>query len=89
MQNLLHTFGERDQMTDVGAMLELELLLWPEQSHLQRDLALVLARVGHTQPATAWLTHYLDHNPYDPQRDDLEQLLTVLGNGGTSLREAA
>lgn len=80
MQNLLHTFGERDQMTDVGAMLELELLLWPEQSHLQRDLALVLARVGHTEPALGWLTHYLDANPHDPQRDDLEQLLSVLSH---------
>ena len=89
MQNLLHTFGERDRMTDVGAMLELELLLWPEQSHLQRDLALVLARVGHTRPATAMLVRYLDENPYDPQRDDLEQLLSVLGNGGTSLPRAA
>ena len=78
MQNLLHTFGERDQMSDVGAMLELELLLWPEQSHLQRDLALVLARVGHTEPAQRWLTHYLETNPHDPQRDDLEQLLSVL-----------
>ena len=78
MQNLLHTFGERDRMTDVGAMLEMELLLWPEQAHLQRDLALVLARVGHTEPAQRWLSHYLITNPNDPQRDDLEQLLSVL-----------
>jgi regulator of sirC expression with transglutaminase-like and TPR domain len=89
MQNLLHTFGERDQMTDVGAMLEMELLLWPEQAHLQRDLALVLARVGHTLPAQRWLSHYLDTNPHDPQRDDLEQLLSVLSPDGRVRRARA
>lgn len=78
MQNLLHTFSERDRMHDVAAMLELELLLWPEQTHLQRDLALVLARVGHVEPASNWLTRYLHSNPDDPQRTDLEQLLEVL-----------
>jgi len=80
MQNLLHTFSERDRMADVAAMLELELLLWPEQTHLQRDLALVLARVGKTEPASHWLASYLDSNPDDPQRDDLTQLLGVLGD---------
>ena len=78
MQNLLHTFSERDRLTDVAAMLELEILLWPEQSHLQRDLALVLARAGQTNPASRWLGSYLAANPNDPQRDDLEQLLDVL-----------
>lgn len=78
MQNLLHTFSERDRLTDVAAMLELEILLWPQQSHLQRDLALVLARTGRTTPASHWLGSYLAANPNDPQRDDLEQLLDVL-----------
>ncbi|MFT3788863.1 MAG: transglutaminase-like domain-containing protein [Tepidisphaeraceae bacterium] len=78
MQNLLHTFSEKDRLTDVAAMLELELVLWPEQTHLQRDLALVLARVGMAEPASRWLGTYLEGNPDDPQRDDLEQLLVVL-----------
>lgn len=78
MQNLLHTFSERDRVQDVAAMLELELLLWPEQMHLQRDLALVLARLGRTEQASRWLTRYLTANPEDPQRGDLEQLLEVL-----------
>jgi regulator of sirC expression with transglutaminase-like and TPR domain len=78
MQNLLHTFSSQDRMTDVAAMLELELLLWPEQTHLQRDLALVLARTGHVEPASKWLSKYLVANPDDPQRGDLEQLLDVL-----------
>jgi regulator of sirC expression with transglutaminase-like and TPR domain len=80
MQNLLHTFGERDRMKDVAAMLELELLLWPEQHHLQRDLALVLARIGQPDRACRWLSQYLGTNPDDPQREDLEQLLGVLGS---------
>lgn len=78
MQNLLHTFGAQDKMRDVAAMLEMELLLWPEQTHLQRDLALVLARTGHVGQASMWLTKYLSANPEDPQRGDLEQLLEVL-----------
>lgn len=78
MQNLLHTFGERDRLGDVGAMLELQMVLWPDQLHLQRDLALVLARAGRPEPAGRWLGTYLDANPEDPQREDLEQLLVVL-----------
>jgi regulator of sirC expression with transglutaminase-like and TPR domain len=78
MQNLLHTFSEKDRMHDVAAMLEMELLLWPEQTHLQRDLALVLARVGQAQSASRWLGSYLKSNPDDPQREELDQLLEVL-----------
>lgn len=78
MQNLLRTFGSAGQYADVGAMLELEMLLWPRQDHLQRDLALVLARLGMSKPASHWLNQYLRNNPDDPQRGDLEQLLTAL-----------
>lgn len=78
LQNLLHGFSKAGQYQNVAAMLELEMLLWPEEIHLQRDLALVLARVGMSQPASEWLNHYLKANPGDPQRGDLEQLLEVL-----------
>jgi regulator of sirC expression with transglutaminase-like and TPR domain len=78
IQNLLHIFGGNGQYADVAAMLELEMLLWPKQSHLQRDLALVLARIGLSHPASEWLNTYLKANPKDPQRSDLEQLLEVL-----------
>lgn len=78
MQNLLRTFGSAGQYADVGAMLELEMLLWPRQDHLQRDLALVLARLGMSKPAGEWLNSYLRSNPDDPQRGDLEQLLSAL-----------
>lgn len=78
LQNLLHVFGEAGHYADVAAMLELEMLLWPNQSHLQRDLALVLARIGLSQPASVWLDKYLKSNPDDPQRSDLKQLLEVL-----------
>lgn len=78
LQNLLNIFGSRGHYADVAAMLEMEILLWPEQSRLQRDLALVLARLGMSQPASYWLNVYLDGKPDDPQGDDLRQLLEVL-----------
>lgn len=78
LQNLLHTFGSSGHYADVAAVLEMEMLLWPQQSRLQRDLALVLARVGLTQPASMWLDIYLQNNPDDPQKTDLRQLLEVL-----------
>lgn len=78
LQNLLNIFGSAGQYNDVAAMLEMEILLWPEQSRLQRDLALVLARIGMAAPASAWLNRYLLSNPDDPQCDDLKQLLEVL-----------
>ncbi len=78
LQNLLHGFGKVSQFENVAAMLELEMLLWPDEVHLQRDLALVLARIGLPRPASEWLDHYLKANPGDPQRGDLEQLLDVL-----------
>lgn len=78
LQNLLHVFGGAGQYSDVAAMLELEMILWPKQTHLQRDLALVLARIGLSQPASVWLDTYLKNNPNDPQKGDLRQLLEVL-----------
>ena len=79
IQNLLQTYTTAGRHQDVAAMLELELLLWPDQAHLQRDLALVLARLGQTRPASRWLNRYLAADPDDPQRQDLEELLGVLG----------
>ncbi|HVT88892.1 MAG TPA: transglutaminase-like domain-containing protein [Tepidisphaeraceae bacterium] len=78
LQNLLHVFGGAGQYADVAAMLELEMALWPAQTHLQRDLALVLARIGLSRPASMWLDKYLKDNPNDPQKSDLRQLLEVL-----------
>lgn len=78
LQNLLHVFGASGHYADIAAVLEMEMLLWPDQDRLQRDLALVLARVGMTQPASAWLNVYLENNPDDPQNEDLKQLLDVL-----------
>jgi regulator of sirC expression with transglutaminase-like and TPR domain len=78
IQNLLNVFGSEDRYPDVGAMLEMEMLLWPEQSHLQRDLGLVLARCGLSKPACVWLDRYLQSNPDDPQMSELMQLRDVL-----------
>lgn len=79
LQNLLNIFGSEGRYADVAAMLEMEMLLWPDQDRLQRDLALVLARIGMSRPASAWLEQYLVNNPDDPQEKDLKQLLDVLG----------
>lgn len=78
IQNLLHIFTTNQQWTDVAAMLELQMLLWPQQAQLQRDLALVLARIDMPEPACMWLGEYLRANPNDPERDELSQLLTKL-----------
>lgn len=78
LQNLLHVYGNAGRFNDVAAVLELEMLLWPKREQLQRDLALVLARCGLSQPASIWLDRYLKNNPDDPQRTELTQLLDVL-----------
>ncbi len=78
LQNLLHTFGNSGHFADVAAILEMEMVLWPKREQLQRDLALVLARCGLSQPASIWLDKYLKNNPDDPQRSELSQLLDVL-----------
>jgi len=78
LQNLLNVFGAKNHYADVAAVLEMEMLLWPEQCHLQRDLGLVLARCGLSQPASVWLDRYLQTNPDDPQKGQLQELLHVL-----------
>lgn len=78
LQNLLMIYGAAGKYSDVAAMLELEMLLWPDEDRLQRDLALVLARCGLSEPAGVWLNRYLKNNPDDPQESDLKQLLEVL-----------
>jgi regulator of sirC expression with transglutaminase-like and TPR domain len=79
LQNLLNVFGSAGHYADVAAVLEMEMLLWPEQSHLQRDLGLVLARCGMSRSASIWLDRYLQTNPDDPQKSQIEELLQVLG----------
>ncbi|HXE52762.1 MAG TPA: transglutaminase-like domain-containing protein [Tepidisphaeraceae bacterium] len=78
LQNLLNVFGSTNHFADVAAVLEMEMLLWPEQNHLQRDLGLVLARCGLSQPASIWLDRYLQTNPDDPQKSQIRELLEVL-----------
>jgi regulator of sirC expression with transglutaminase-like and TPR domain len=78
LQNLLNLFGRTDRFTEVAAMLELEMILWPHEQRLQRDLGLVLARCGMNRPAGQWLDRYLDTHPDDPQYPELSQLRAVL-----------
>jgi regulator of sirC expression with transglutaminase-like and TPR domain len=78
LQNLLNLFGTDERYPDVCAMLEMEMLLWPDQPHLQRDLGLVLARCGLAKPAGVWLDRYFQANPNDPQMPELKQLREVL-----------
>ncbi len=78
IQNLLHIFTTHQQWTDVAAMLELQMILWPKQPQLKRDLALVFARIDMPKPASWWLGEYLRTNPNDPERDELSDLLAKL-----------
>jgi regulator of sirC expression with transglutaminase-like and TPR domain len=79
IQNLLMVFTQSSRYPDAAAMLEMEIVLWPEQSMLERDLALVLARCGLSSPALKLLNEYIQTNPDDPQRPQLQQLAEVLG----------
>ncbi len=81
LQNLLNIFGSTGKYADVAAVLEMEMLLWPEMDHLQRDLGLILARSGHGEAAIPWLDRYLEAFPEDPQAPQLRELLKVLGPG--------
>jgi regulator of sirC expression with transglutaminase-like and TPR domain len=78
LQNLLHSYSSANRYMDMAAVLEMEMVLWPDETRLQRDLALVLARCGLSQPARMWLEGYLKDNPNDPQDKDLRRLLAVL-----------
>jgi len=78
LQNLLHVYATSGRYYQLAAMLELEIAIWPTEARLHKDLAQVLARLGMSQPASAWLSSYLRENPNDPDRSYLEQLLTVL-----------
>lgn len=78
LQNLLTAYSKTGQYSDISAVLEMELLLWPEEARLQRDLAVVLARLGKQDLASAWLDHYLLSHPDDPHGEDLRQLLASL-----------
>ena len=70
--------GADDNASGVAALLELQMQLWPKQTQLQRDLALVLARIDMAKPASMWLDSYLRSNPNDPEREELTDLLAKL-----------
>jgi regulator of sirC expression with transglutaminase-like and TPR domain len=78
MQNLLQVFQTENRPEDVAAILELEILLWPEEDHLRRDLGLVLARLNQPRAAKGWLDSYLKRRPDDPQGTDLQELVAAL-----------
>ncbi len=75
LQNLLACFTRTGEYENVSAVLEMELVLWPEETRLQRDLALVLARVGRGDLASEWIDLYLQNHPDDPQKESLRHLL--------------
>ncbi len=78
LQNLLASYSKAGQYEDVCAVLEMEILLWPDEVRVQRDLAVALARLGKQDSAFKWLEYYLQNNPEDPNRDNLRQLLLNL-----------
>ncbi len=78
IQNLLASHGHAGRWDRVAGLLELEMLLWPEQTHLRRDFSLCLARLGHVAEASSQLRRYLHAHPNDPQAADLRDLLASM-----------
>lgn len=78
MQNLLHSYSECDKLGCMAGLLELQMVLWPEQTHLVRDLGLVLGRLGNAVQAAGLIRRYLSLCPQDPQREELMELVRVM-----------
>jgi regulator of sirC expression with transglutaminase-like and TPR domain len=78
MQTMLNIFGGKNDMPAVAAVLEMEMVLWPEQIYLKRDLGLVAARSGNGSRAADLLDEYLGQVTDDPQEEQLRELLGVL-----------
>lgn len=77
-QNLLGLYTEKGEFLKAGAILELQMLLWPDQDHLMRDYALVMSRAGRGADAIPFLAEYLAKHPEDPQYNDLRELHACL-----------
>lgn len=75
LQNLLSSYTRSESFVELASVLELEVLLWPDELRLRRDLAMVFAKMGRQDVAWQWLEHYLHLNPTDPQSADLRQML--------------
>lgn len=78
LQNLLNTYGPDQKFEDMAAMVEMEILMWPDMKKLHKDLGLILARIGKPKEAIFWLVNYIRECPEDPQNSDLRQLVNVL-----------
>lgn len=78
MQQMMHACWERENLVKVSALLELEMLLWPDQLHLMRDLGLTLAKLGQAREARRWLGGYLEAEPEYPLREFLERLIATM-----------
>jgi regulator of sirC expression with transglutaminase-like and TPR domain len=76
LQGMLRVAG----MKTAGFVIEMETLLWPDRLELQRDLALIYARIGKTGPAKTLLLDYLstESGTNDPQVKSLQQLVASL-----------
>lgn len=78
LQNLLVSYGNRRNDASVAACLEMEMLLWPREEKLKRDLGLILAKMGMSAPAKALINSYIVAVPEDPQREELRHLVKKL-----------
>jgi regulator of sirC expression with transglutaminase-like and TPR domain len=75
---LIHNAARLKRLTDLAAMLELQMALWPEMVALEKDVALVWANVGKRREAIALLVSYLKKNPKDSQGKDIAELIEIL-----------
>jgi regulator of sirC expression with transglutaminase-like and TPR domain len=78
LQNLVNAFGTSRHYTDVAAMIEMEILLWPEQHHLKRDLGLLLDRSGMYCQALSLLDEYIAVVPDAPDITKIKQTSEAL-----------
>ena len=77
-QGLIGIFEKAGRWSDVAAMLEMQMLLYPSERSLDRDLGRVLAQAGRPGPAAKWLSKYIEENLDYSSRFEDKQLLAKL-----------
>jgi regulator of sirC expression with transglutaminase-like and TPR domain len=78
LQNLCYTFDTAGEVRRVASLIELQLLLWPDQLHLYRDLGVTMAKLGMAALAREQLSRYIRVCPGDPCNSDIRAMLETL-----------
>ncbi len=75
LQTSIRIANKSQDYTMLGALAELDILLYPEHYPLQKDLASIYASMGHKDQAKSVLEQLKVHQPNDP---DVESRLAAL-----------